>query len=153
MKLKRIACLVCAVCLSVSALGTMATAAAADGSVDTFQDSTIMELAYMDLESAPSALKDDILAARAEIIFGNQSWTVDGAVSIINLEDGTVTKLPEFSDLFPGWEIPDTDMISVDIMPYAQNASIDESTQVFWRLPATMPKVRSSFLSQEPAVR
>lgn len=63
------------------------------------------ELAYMDIAEAPE-LEDEILEAREEIIYGDQAWTVDGVASIIN-EDGTVEELPEFSDLFPGWDIPE----------------------------------------------
>lgn len=62
-------------------------------------------IAYMDIAKVPE-LEDEILAARKKIIFGDQAWTVDGQVSIVN-EDGTVEKLPEFSDLFPGWDIPE----------------------------------------------
>lgn len=37
----------------------------------------------------------------------NNAWTVDGIGDMINMEDGTITKLPEFYDLFPhDWDLP-----------------------------------------------
>lgn len=63
------------------------------------------ELAYCDLEEvADEAVRQAILDARREIIY-NTSWTVDGQLALKN-SDGTIKALPEFSDLFPGWEIP-----------------------------------------------
>ncbi len=41
-----------------------------------------------------------ILEARSRIIYGEQSWTVDGAVKIFNA-DGSVEELPDFYDVFP----------------------------------------------------
>lgn len=65
-------------------------------------------LAYLDLNSATSyAEKEQILAARYAIIYGDQAWTVDHAVSVLNYTTGTVTALPDFYDLFPDdWDIP-----------------------------------------------
>lgn len=62
-------------------------------------------LAYLDLESAPETLRPQILRARLPIIYGEQGWTVDGAVSVLH-PDGEVDKLPEFSDLWPEWTVP-----------------------------------------------
>lgn len=97
---------------------------------------SVEQLAYMDLDDAPASLRDDILAARTEIIYGEQSWTVDGAVSIINLEDGTVETLPEFSELFPGWDIPVATTVYEDIeyMPSALNGDITFSRNVAFGL-------------------
>lgn len=64
---------------------------------------SVNELAYMDLEGASPELREEILDARAQIVY-NTSWTVDGAVSIRH-KDGTKEKLPEFSDLFPDWDL------------------------------------------------
>lgn len=64
------------------------------------------ELAYCDLdETTDEAVRQAILDARREIIYST-NWTVDGQLEIVNA-DGTVEALPEFSDLFPGWEIPE----------------------------------------------
>lgn len=69
---------------------------------------TVKDFAYMDIETAPAALKDDILESREAIIF-DKSWTVDGQCYVIN-EDGTREDLPEFYDLFPSnWDIPQAD--------------------------------------------
>ncbi|MBP1988887.1 hypothetical protein [Paenibacillus eucommiae] len=62
------------------------------------------QLAYSDLDAAPEEWKDAILDARKTIIYST-SWTVDGQVSA-ELPDGTNEELPEFSDLFPGWDVP-----------------------------------------------
>jgi hypothetical protein len=67
----------------------------------------------------------NILEARSEIVFGSQSWTVDGTVQIIN-EDGTVEKLPEFDALFPNWDL---DEISKHVSDLSlMDMSISEST-------------------------
>jgi beta-lactamase regulating signal transducer with metallopeptidase domain len=62
------------------------------------------ELAYCDLKAAPKEWKQAILDARNTIIF-NHSWTVNGQ-GASGSADGTITPLPEFSDLFPGWDVP-----------------------------------------------
>lgn len=80
----------------------MLAPASAAQTVDTSAPS-VEELAYMDLDGASPELRESILKARAQIIY-TKSWTVDGAVSVIH-QDGTVEMLPEFSDLFPGWDL------------------------------------------------
>lgn len=90
-------------CMAVSAL--MMGADATNTTVPVEQMSA-QQLAYMDLDSAPKSLKSEILEAREKIIYGDQAWTVDGAVSIIK-RDGSVEEIPEFSDLYPGWEVPE----------------------------------------------
>lgn len=63
------------------------------------------ELAYCNLEEAADiATRQAILDARREIIYST-SWTVDGQLALRNA-DGTIETLPEFSDLFPDWELP-----------------------------------------------
>ncbi|MGG4107688.1 hypothetical protein AAXB25_27745 [Paenibacillus lautus] len=62
------------------------------------------ELAYQDLDLSPEEWKDEILDARNSIIYST-SWTVDGQVAY-ELPDGTIEELPEFSDLFPNWDVP-----------------------------------------------
>lgn len=69
-----------------------------------YQTLGINELAYCNLDEAPEEWQDDILQAREEIIY-SQSWTVDVACVIQN-EDGTIEELPEFSELFPEWDVP-----------------------------------------------
>lgn len=65
---------------------------------------TAAEYAYLDLDTAPEELHQKILDARNAIIF-SKSWTVDGQCAI-SCPDGSVQPLPEFSDLFPGWDVP-----------------------------------------------
>lgn len=59
--------------------------------------------AYMDIENASPELREKILAARCEIVYGTQAWTIGGVAYRI-LPDGSKVPLPEFSDLFPGWD-------------------------------------------------
>lgn len=63
------------------------------------------QLAYMDVYSASPETQQAILNARAEIIYGDQAWTVNGAVSVFDAETGETETLPEFSDVFPGWNL------------------------------------------------
>ncbi|MCC7571433.1 hypothetical protein KO465_08990 [Candidatus Micrarchaeota archaeon] len=64
----------------------------------------ILDYAYMDIASAPDNLKETILEARNIIIY-SQAWTVDGACVVVRA-DGTREEVPEFSELFPGWDVP-----------------------------------------------
>lgn len=65
---------------------------------------TAKNYAYLDLDTAPEELRQKILDARTAIIF-SKSWTVDGQCAI-SCPDGSEIPLPEFSDLFPGWDVP-----------------------------------------------
>lgn len=104
---KRIMSLVLAAAMVMSlGAGFSAGAVAVEPALDVSMMS-VSELAHLDTKTASPALKEAILDARTEIIYGDQAWTVDGAVSIIDLKSGEVTALPEFSDLFPGWDIPE----------------------------------------------
>lgn len=102
MKFKRFLSLVCAGCMTLSLIG-VANAADISNSADEVAES-VTSLAYMDLDTAPAEMRDAILDARYDIVYGHQAWTVNGAVSILH-KDGTVEALPEFSDLFPGWDL------------------------------------------------
>lgn len=62
------------------------------------------EIAYLDLENADEEMKDRILKAREIIIFSS-SWVRDGEEAYLS-RDGKLEKLPEFSELFPGWDYP-----------------------------------------------
>lgn len=62
------------------------------------------ELAYCNVDEAPETWKAEILEARNAIIH-SESWTVDGQCAVLH-EDGTIEELPEFADLFPGWDVP-----------------------------------------------
>lgn len=79
---------------------------------------SVEELAYCNLEIAPAALHDEIIAARENIIY-SRSWTVDGQCVLI-APDGTVEKLPEFYDLFPAdWDVPTSNVDAEEIALYA----------------------------------
>ena len=59
----------------------------------------------MDYDTATPEVRELILDARYRVIFSNDvAWTVDGQVGIIH-PDGTRETLPEFSDLFPDWDL------------------------------------------------
>lgn len=62
------------------------------------------EFAYLDYSSADSDMKELILEARRNIVYGNTSWSVDGQASIIRA-DGTEEKVPKFSELYPNWDL------------------------------------------------
>lgn len=79
-------------------------------SVQTTKDS----IAYLELESVPQAMWDSILQARRTIIYGDQAWTVNGATQIIHA-DGTAEMLPEFKDLYPGWEVPQSSFVQATV--------------------------------------
>ena len=61
--------------------------------------------AYMDYDDASEETKELILTAREQIIY-SKSWAADGVEVIVKHPDGTEERLPAFSELFPGWEMP-----------------------------------------------
>ena len=77
--------------ISASALALMIVASSASA-LAVFENNeetlSVEEYAYMDLETAPIAMKNDILEARHSMIY-SQSWTVDGACSIV-CPDGSI---------------------------------------------------------------
>lgn len=95
-KVKKLVSALMALVMVFSLLAVSASAAA--------PKRTVEDLAYMDTATASPAQKEAILDARRQIVFGNQSWTVNGAVSAQN-EDGIWEPLPEFSDLWPDWDL------------------------------------------------
>lgn len=86
--------------------------------------------AYMDLDSATSDMKERILAARETIIY-SRSWAADGCSVSIQRADGTEEFLPQFSELFPGWDIPTVDSLPAE--------DIDEPPSEWTDLPAIEP--------------
>lgn len=79
--------------------------------------SELQLLASMDVDSAPAEVKDDILAARREIIYSADGWYADNAGIYLVWFDNAKKEwgeLPRFSELFPGWELPTVD--SADIV-------------------------------------
>ncbi|MEJ8306445.1 hypothetical protein [Saccharibacillus sacchari] len=90
-------------------------AKAADQSI--YSAMSLDQLAYSDVEHAPKEWKEKILAAREKLIY-SESWTVDGQVSY-ELPDGTLKSLPEFSELFPGWDVPKVNTFKASDHPVA----------------------------------
>lgn len=86
-------------------------------------------IAYMDINIAPADMVESILNARFAIIYGDRAWTVNGAVKIIN-EYGKVEKLPEFSELFPGWDLPTIDTYN-DYVIGPQAIGYNEAVELF----------------------
>lgn len=62
-------------------------------------------IAGMSLDTAEPEMQEKILEARNEIIF-SESWSADGVAIYIERQDGTTEKVPEFSELFSGWDMP-----------------------------------------------
>ena len=66
----------------------------------------VKEWAYKDIAAAKHEVEEKIIAARDEIIF-RSSWVADGMSEfVLNPETGEEEELPQFSQLFPGWELP-----------------------------------------------
>lgn len=62
-------------------------------------------MAVSALMMSAGAVNTGTAAAREEVIYGSQAWTVNGAAAIQH-SDGTVEKVPEFASLYPGWAVP-----------------------------------------------
>ena len=103
---KKFLSILCAACLFLA----MAVPAFAT----TTEPPTVEKYAHMSLEGASPELAEKILDSRWELVYGHQAWTVNGAVSIRH-EDGTIEQLPEFSELFPGWDLPSRFTISMEL--------------------------------------
>lgn len=92
--------------------GTDALAAFIAPASSTESDNEIVELeslAYHEPDHARPELTDDILSAKERIIY-SKSWAADGhKVYIEDMESGQLIKLPSFSELFPGWDMPAVD--------------------------------------------
>lgn len=64
------------------------------------------DYAYLDPENASPEMREKILSARNTIIFSTD-WVADGFEMRVEDRDGNVIqRLPHFSELFPGWDLP-----------------------------------------------
>lgn len=111
-------------------------------------EDNVSKIAGMSLDSAGPEMQEKILEARNEIIF-SEGWAADGVEAYVKRRDGTIEKLPEFSELFPGWDIPvmdnslnvehDHEMIgdedSTEIMPLSEDVA---SFRVYLRNPTSV---------------
>lgn len=94
------------------ALGLVMAISASASTIDSdYVESEVEKVAYMDLDSVSSlAEQEQILEARRTIIYGDQAWTIDNAVSkvVIDGEKMNVEAVPDFYELFPAdWSVPD----------------------------------------------
>ena len=110
------------------ALGMVMALPVAASPVETDYAKAMNEMiSYMYLNSATSsAEKNRILEARYTVIYGDQAWTVDNAVSVLDYTNGKATPLPDFYDLFPqDWDIPNVSdsRVSLVISQAAKSSS------------------------------
>lgn len=101
---KIISLILTAACLSTMVTASFAASISADFTHSADNDA-ITAIAYRDVGTAETIEEYySILSARNILIYGGQSWTIDGAVKVFNA-DGSVEELPDFYDLFPSdWE-------------------------------------------------
>lgn len=83
--------------------------ASESGGADSDEMAGLESLAFREPDPAQPELADEILSARERIIY-SRSWAADGyTVYIEDLESGRIERLPSFSELFPGWDMPAAD--------------------------------------------
>ena len=83
--------------------------ASESGGADSDEMAELESLAFREPDPAQPELTDEILSARERIIY-SRSWAADGyTVYIEDLESGRIERLPSFSELFPGWDMPAED--------------------------------------------
>lgn len=95
------------IALALSMAAGLLTFSAAAAPVQDVSKMSVEQVANLDISRAAGETREAILAARSEIIYGDQAWSLDGKGAIVNLEDGTVTPVAKFEDLFPGWDVPE----------------------------------------------
>lgn len=63
--------------------------------------------AYIDLKTAPNEMWVNRVLNARRLVIDSESWVADGFDAVVVHADGTETKLPHFSELFPeDWELP-----------------------------------------------
>ena len=99
----------CAVVLSILLMLCLTNVAFASGLETSCVDMALAEaaqIAYLDLEDASAEMREEILAAREEIIFSTD-WVADGYTAYVEDQDGNIIRtLPAFSEVFPDWDLP-----------------------------------------------
>ena len=92
---------------------------------------TVEDVAHMDFDESLPHIQNLILRSRYEMVFCNSvSWTVDGQMEIIDIY-GNVTILPEFSDLFPTWNLAQIESIRTIVSNESEMSEI-ASAQARW---------------------
>lgn len=112
-----------ALSLAVSMMAFGASAAGPD-----LTAMSVEQVANLDIDRASPQTQEAILAARAEIIFGDQAWSLNGDGYVVDLKTGEATQVPKFEDLFPGWDVPvleNNGRQALSFAPYAAQASDD----------------------------
>lgn len=99
------------------ALGLSLCVVASATNIEAAYDEQLQELndiAYLDVDTASPEMQEKILEARKEIIY-NTEWVADGHIGYIqNMETGEIIReVPEFSEVFPGWDIPIIDEVAL----------------------------------------
>lgn len=117
--------------LSALLLITSVTCLAADDTSSAFNAETndtlaeAEQYAYLDLDTATSALQEKILDARNTIIF-SKDWVADGYEAYVeDVTTGEILEvLPSFSELFPDWDLPADDTV----LPSLSEANLSETS-------------------------
>lgn len=94
--------------------------------VGNMKSTDISKYAYLDIDTEMASIEEKILNSRKEIIYNN-SWVADGYTAYIgDVRTGKEEALPQFSELFPGWDLPIEDTVEKsynntdsEIMPLA----------------------------------
>lgn len=140
--MKKLFCLFLSLIIAATSISAFA-AADKDYDLETENSKLIqeaMDYAYLDITSAPSNMKQKILDAR-KIIVTTKDWVADGYTAYIEDENGNLLKkIPAFSEVFPGWELP-TDPSPTPTHFWQANAStyspsisaIDPNAWLFYR--------------------
>lgn len=83
------------------------TCALAANSTDEYEDLSAEQYAYLDInEITDEALKEKVLESRKQIIY-SRDWVADGFIGRVRNMDGEIVReLPNFSEVFPGWDLP-----------------------------------------------
>lgn len=81
------------------------------------------KIAYRDLKTASKEEQAKILEAR-KLIINSTSWVADGYNAYTTGEDGKRVPVPHFSELFPGWEIPAEDYLSIPASRFLRGAAL-----------------------------
>jgi len=79
-----------------------------------------------------------ILEARHGVVFSEYTaWTIDGQMGIIN-EDGSKEALPEFSELFPNWDLGQIDAFAAREFPATAYDAVTPNFTRFFRAQGTI---------------
>lgn len=135
--MKRLTSLILAA-LCVVSMVSMVSAAGGTAAPTAVEQAKIQATAYAVIDDTSSPERQaEIYAARNRLIFGDQAWTVDGAVRVFNLKTGVSEKVPEFYDLFPAdWEIPagptaqNVDFMIETVSTAASNVSFNGNVKI-----------------------